>query len=562
MDINGTSYLNKDSPFKTPAFINIKDIPEGTDGFTVCTAIEESAGQYNIDCMQRVGSTYRIYLLSNGSKSELCKKGISINNTQIPVYADNPFTTIMRGAPGQRKEMIRILIKDLYRSVASEVLEQMLVTKFGLRLNSPIKFACWRNKKKELTNIKNGDRFCFVSAEQLENNPLPREAYCSRFKVRLFHNGQFRGQRECSRCFSTEHTVHTCTKEKCCRVCKNPDHEPGSPDCEFYCQEEGILPFGGETDPFSSLYPCHFVYNHVPYHSSEQCYLYQKSMKVGDTDLADRIMHSKDAKHAKKLSKQLRCVPDWDESEIAVNLMTDICIVKFRDVPECNAAMHKAHREKKELVEAVWKPSSHSIWGTGLTKEQVANTRRDGWKGDNQLGRILTGIMHDMFDEWDEPGSEHEGSTHGSENEELSQGYELPDSAETQGYREPKSEDTDEEEPIDEPTEELMEEGEIQDSQKAQASIDNDLDDIVNSNLKEVAKDVRPRRTSRDTLPKSKGQRSSVSGVNKSRSKSAGKRTNTSPLVGSNAKREKSEVKSESKIVIAQARLKHDSKIK
>ena len=47
MDIVGGSYLNKESPFKTPAFIETKDIPEGTDGYTVCTAIEESAGPYN-----------------------------------------------------------------------------------------------------------------------------------------------------------------------------------------------------------------------------------------------------------------------------------------------------------------------------------------------------------------------------------------------------------------------------------------------------------------------------------------------------------------------------------
>ncbi len=104
--------------------------------------------------------------------------------------------------------MIRILIKDLYRSVATEVLEQMITHKFGLKLNSAIKFACWRNKRRDLTNIKNGDRFCFVSAEQLANNPLPREAYCSRFKVRIFHDGQFRGQRECARCLALSQMKH------------------------------------------------------------------------------------------------------------------------------------------------------------------------------------------------------------------------------------------------------------------------------------------------------------------------------------------------------------------
>ena len=40
----------------------------------------------------------------------------------------------------------------------------------------------------------------------------------------------------------------------------------------------------------------------------------------------------------------------------------------FDKFQECNDAMRKAHLEGKVLVEAVWKPSSYSIWGTGLTK--------------------------------------------------------------------------------------------------------------------------------------------------------------------------------------------------
>ncbi len=563
MDIIGGSYLNKDSPFKTPAFIEIKDLPEGTDGYSVCTAIENSAGVYNIDCMQRVGNTYQIYLLSNGSKSDLCKKGITINNTVIPVYADNPFVTTFRGEPGkkgERKEMIRILIKDLYRSVASEVLEQMLTHKFGLMLNSPIKFACWRNNKRELTNIKNGDRFCFVSADQLKDNPLPREAYCSRFKVRIFHNGQFRGQRECSRCFSPDHTVHTCTRPKCCRVCKNPNHEPGTPECEFYCDEEDILPFGGEDDPFSSLYPCRFTHNHVEYHSSEQCYLYQKSMKVGDTELASRILHSRDAKHAKKLSKQLRCVPDWDESEIAVNLMTNICIDKFRDVPECNEAMRKAHLDGKVLVEAVWKPSSYSIWGTGLTKIQTLHTKKEGWKGGNQLGQVLTRIMHDMFDDWVDSDGEKDGST---QNDEQSQEFELPPSLSNQDYRDASSKDTDDdEEPMEEPIPEPKEEGELLDTDQEQASIDHKIDSFVSDDMKDLT-NVKPKHATRQSVSSSKDNRPSVSQAKKRSKSVGGKRTNTSPLVGI-AKKSNSDVKPvkpESKVVIAEAKLKHNSKV-
>ncbi len=548
MDIAGTSYSEKDSPFKTPAFIDATDIPKDVDGFTICTAIEQSAGQYNIETMQKVGNTYRIYLLSNGSKSELCKKGISINNINIPVYADNPFTTVFRGTTtgsGPKKQSIRILIKDLYRSVASEVVEQMLTHKFGLKLNSPIKYSFWRNKKRELTNIKNGDRFVFVSAEELENNPLPREAYCSRFKVRLFHDGQFRGQRECSRCFSTDHTVHTCTKPRCCRVCKNEGHEPGTPQCDFYCQEESILPFGGETDPFSSMFRGSFTHNHITFHSSEQAYLYDKCMRLGDTELARKIRESRDGKHAKKLSKQLRCVPDWDDSDIARNLMMEVCLDKFRDVETCHEAMKKAHMEKKYLVEAVWKPGSSNIWGTGLTIEQTRHTKKEGWKGKNQLGEILTKIMHHLFDDWEE-----------NENSDTELDPENGLNVQSQDNRDTTSQTSDDEKPVEQEYQspEEMEEGELEEQiqSDAQASNEIDIDSLVSDNAEET--DVKPEHTEKMSRHRAKGH--SVGPV-KSRSGSSGstsrKRVNTSPKEGI-AKRDKTDPKAVSKSVIAKPR--------
>ncbi len=233
-------------------------------------------------------------------------------------------------------------------------------------------------------------------------------------------------------------------------------------------------------------------------------------------------------------------------------LMTNVCIDKFRDVPECREAMQKAHIEKKELVEAVWKPSSYSIWGTGLTKVQTLHTKPEGWKGGNQLGVVLSKIMHDMFDDW---------SDSGDENEELSRSNELPQSVSNQDYRDTKPLDTnDDEEPMDEsipesipepePFEDTTEEGEIKDTLQSQAS--NNVDSNV---LKD--QEVKPKHTKKK--PGKDPKRSDSVGQTKSRSRSVTKRTNTSPLVGNEAKREKSESKP---VLIAQARLKHDIKIK
>ncbi len=58
--------------------------------------------------------------------------------------------------------------------------------------------------------MKTGDRFCFISKDQLAT-PLPREAMCGRFRIRLFHDGQFAGKRVCFKCFSPDHIGYTCS---------------------------------------------------------------------------------------------------------------------------------------------------------------------------------------------------------------------------------------------------------------------------------------------------------------------------------------------------------------
>ncbi len=275
-------------------------------------------------------------------------------------------------------------------------------------------------------------------------------------------------------------------------------------------------------------------------------------MKIGDTELASKILESRDAKHAKKLSKQLRCIPDWDDSEIAVNMMTEICIDKFRQVEACYEAMKKAHMDKMELVEAVWKPGSNNIWGTALTKEQTKFTKREGWKGKNQLGVILTKIMHDMFDDWIE-------EEHSDTEEKTANGLNV----QSQEYRDNGSQISDEEHSVDEdyqsPAE--VEDGELEEEIQpvTQASNDVDLDSLVTDN----AEDVKPEHTPRRSKLRA-NTRPSVGQV-KSRSLSSGsvsrKRANDSPKEGI-AKRDKIDPKADSKsVVIAKPKFKPGGKV-
>ena len=78
MDMNGTSYLNKDSPYKTPAFIKASDLDNDIQPFEIIKAIEDIVGKYHLDTLQIVKDVWRVYLLSAQAKDDLVKSGIII----------------------------------------------------------------------------------------------------------------------------------------------------------------------------------------------------------------------------------------------------------------------------------------------------------------------------------------------------------------------------------------------------------------------------------------------------------------------------------------------------
>ncbi len=325
-------------------------------------------------------------------------------------------------ARSNRPDTTRVLIKDVYRSVANTQIKYMLENQFKVRVFSEVKYCYLRNNDKELTHCKNCDRYCYVYTEDLKV-PLPRVAKFGEWQCRIFHDKQLGPTiKECNNCYRSDHFGRNCTYPKCCRICKNEGHEPGSIECEFHEKQEDTIAFGGggEGDIFSNHYPCKFTYKHVDYDNVEQCWFFQKAMLCSQPKIAREIYNSHDAKHAKRLSKRIRCAPDWDSSTIGINLMKDILITKFTHVQECHEGLKSAYFEKQALVEAV--PTYDTFWGSGLTPEQTLNTERSKWPGKNKLGCLLEEVAVDLFGEpdWPENGltpTENSEEMSGSENE-------------------------------------------------------------------------------------------------------------------------------------------------
>ncbi len=121
--------------------------------------------------------------------------------------------------------------------------------------------------------------------------------------------------------------------------------------------------------------------------------------------LAQIILAAKSPKHAKRLSKRIRCTLDWDSQPLAEKIMEEILIDKFTQVQKCNDFLRETHQKKLKLVEAV--PTSDTIWGSGLGKFETLNTEMKCWPGENKLGTLLERVRSHLFDEgWSESDSE------------------------------------------------------------------------------------------------------------------------------------------------------------
>ncbi len=300
--------------------------------------------------------------------------------------------------------MIKVLVKDIPRSVASSQVRHMLEFNFKVKITGEIKMGNFRNEQGELYHVKNCDRFCYIHSSELQI-PLPRVAKCGSHTCRIFHQGQV-GQtvRECYNCFSTQHFGKNCPNEKHCRVCRKPGHNPGEPDCDFYKENENMLAFGGggDGDVLSNHYPCKFKYSHVDITSVEVAWFYKKAMLNMQPGIAREILESDDPKVAKRLSKRIRCTPDWDQSQLGINTMYDILASKFSQVDECADVLKQSYYDNTTLVEAV--PSNDTYWGSAMGKQETINTDPSKWPGQNKLGKLLEKLRTDMFEEpkWNE----------------------------------------------------------------------------------------------------------------------------------------------------------------
>ena len=135
---------------------------------------------------------------------------------------------------------------------------------------------------------------------------------------------------------------------------------------------------------FSNWWPCNFTYNKQSFISSEQALMYIKATTFSDTEIAKKILQTKNQKEIKALGREVKNYDNIKWSDIRYEVMVDILISKFTQ--NKNLADILLSTGDSTIYEA---SPYDRIWGIGSRDVNVIN-------GTNLLGKALMAVREYM----------------------------------------------------------------------------------------------------------------------------------------------------------------------
>ncbi|KAK3082645.1 hypothetical protein FSP39_001246 [Pinctada imbricata] len=377
-------------PMIKPVYLRNRDVQNDKRKFVTDYAIAMAVGNVidDVKCVQRDRDLWRIYVGTRASRNVLYTNGFDLESRHIDVFDTNPFSA---GTEKPDERIVRVLVKGIPLSVDDDCIKNMLV-KMGAKLTSDIKYEKIRNPTtRKMTEILNGNRFVYMEP-LAEGSFLPRTSYCAGLKCTIYHDGQPKNERKkiCTNCWANDHLKFQCEYEKCCRICKEVGHNPGSNKCTHYDpNQKDVIAFCGNEDVLSNFYPSEMKIFGQTFKTPEHAFQHTKAMRCGDLHRADQIMKAETALDAKRIGNQIMMSDQWFETRDDV--MRNILDAKVAQCKQFCEALLKSNKNTT-FVEAAY----DDYWGSGLNKLGTLHTSSGHWPGKNELGRIYTEIARSL----------------------------------------------------------------------------------------------------------------------------------------------------------------------
>lgn len=146
------------------------------------------------------------------------------------------------------------------------------------------------------------------------------------------------------------------------------------------------------SGPFSQWYPAEFIAEDKKFLCAEQYMMYKKAEFFGDYEIAEEIIQAKDPKVQKALGRKVRGfnADDWSKNAKAFVYMGNYN--KFTQ--NSNLMKKLLDTRGTTLVEA---SPYDTIWGIGLSEDNLDALDRNKWRGTNWLGEVLTSLREDLL---------------------------------------------------------------------------------------------------------------------------------------------------------------------
>lgn len=145
---------------------------------------------------------------------------------------------------------------------------------------------------------------------------------------------------------------------------------------------------------FSNFFPTRFYLDGRYWTTSEKYFMYTKAITFDDKEVAEKILKTDNPKECKNLGRQVKNFNSEEWDSVKEEIMYKAVKAKFEQDGLCNYCIMKFIHQK--FVEG---SPYDKIWGVGIKYDNDEIFNEKNWKGENLLGKILTKVRDDIFEE-------------------------------------------------------------------------------------------------------------------------------------------------------------------
>jgi ribA/ribD-fused uncharacterized protein len=152
--------------------------------------------------------------------------------------------------------------------------------------------------------------------------------------------------------------------------------------------------FWHTSSPFSQWHPSQFVDGLYTYNTAEQYMMNHKALLFGDLVTAKEIMAEKDPRKQKALGRKVKNFDEKIWSEKCEEIVKNGNRAKFSQNQHLMRALLDPKHHGKEFVET---SPYDSLWGIGLTRDDPRAWKKETWRGQNLLGKVITELRDEFM---------------------------------------------------------------------------------------------------------------------------------------------------------------------